>query len=58
MRPLKPRAELEENKMKKRWMKSIIETSKTEAPSLPFNRAQKMARTYAPLAIVKNLKTA
>ena len=29
--------------MKKRWMKSIIETSKKEAPALPYHRASRQA---------------
>ena len=42
--------------MKKRWMKSIIETSKKPAPALPF---QRQARRAAGLAgSVKAVKTA
>ena len=43
--------------MKKRWMKSIIETSKQPAPALPFHRSARRAPKAAPLMMAK-LKTA
>lgn len=33
--------------MKKRWMRSVIEASKTEATVLPFQRGRRIARRRA-----------
>ncbi|WP_280952575.1 hypothetical protein [Roseovarius aestuariivivens] len=42
--------------MKKRWMKSVIETSKSDMPALPFHRGVRYAARVAPVRAV--LKTA
>ena len=34
--------------MKKRWMKSLIETSKQDLPAMPFHRATRHATRVAP----------
>ena len=49
------RAEIEkDNDMKKRWMKSVLATSKKPTPALPFQRqARNVARSAAPLKAVK-----
>lgn len=39
--------------MKKRWMKSVIETSKQEAPALPFQRSAKRKTRPTILAMTK-----
>ncbi|QEW28311.1 hypothetical protein RIdsm_04141 [Roseovarius indicus] len=40
--------------MKKRWMKSVIETSKRATPALPFQRGvRNTTRTAPPLKSVK-----
>lgn len=39
--------------MKKRWMKSVIETSKQEAPALPFQRSAKRKPRPTILAMTK-----
>ena len=57
-RPLKRCVGHEEKEMKKRWMKSIVETSKAEAPVLPFNRAKRFARKPAPALLALKRKTA
>jgi hypothetical protein len=51
------RKEREERDMKKRWMKSVIETSKQPAPALPFQRSVRRAAKPAP-AVMARLKTA
>ena len=43
--------------MKKRWMKSVIETSRQPAPALPFQRSARKAFNPAPVAPTR-LKTA
>jgi hypothetical protein len=43
--------------MKKRWMKSVIETSKQTAPALPFQRSARRSPKTAPLMMAK-LRTA
>jgi hypothetical protein len=43
--------------MKKRWMKSIVETSKQATPALPFQRSARRSAKAAPLMMAK-LKTA
>lgn len=45
--------------MKKRWMNSVIKSSKTEGTVLPFQRAARLARLQAPkLTLAQKLKTA
>lgn len=43
--------------MKKRWMKSILETSTQPTPALPFQRGNRTRRAEAPVQMLK-LKTA
>jgi len=47
----------EDKTMKKRWMKSVIETSTQEAPALPFQRSEKRKPRPTNLAMAK-LKSA
>ncbi|WP_306151931.1 hypothetical protein [Roseovarius sp. MMSF_3281] len=47
----------EDETMKKRWMKSVIETSKQEAPALPFQRNAKQ-KARPGLQSMAKLKTA
>ena len=45
--------------MKKRWMNSVINSSKTQATALPFHRSVRRARKQTSEdALVKALKTA
>ncbi len=45
--------------MKKRWMNSVIKSSKTEAAALPFHRSVRFARKKAqPITLARKLKTA
>jgi hypothetical protein len=39
--------------MKKRWMKSVIETSKQDTPALPFQRGVKRKPRSAALSLAK-----
>ena len=39
--------------MKKRWMKSVIETSKQDTPALPFQRSMKHKPRPASLSLAK-----
>jgi hypothetical protein len=39
--------------MKKRWMKSVIETSKQETPALPFQRGVKRKPRGAALSAAR-----
>jgi len=54
---LQGQTKAEDKTMKKRWMKSVIETSKQEAPALPFQRSEKRKPRPTNLAMAK-LKSA
>jgi hypothetical protein len=54
---LQGQTKAEDKTMKKRWMKSVIETSKQEAPALPFQRSAKRKPRPTILAMAK-LKSA
>lgn len=43
--------------MKKRWMKSILETSTQPMPALPFQRGHRTRKAPAPVQMLK-IKTA
>lgn len=43
----------EDKAMKKRWMKSVIETSKQDTPALPFQRSMKHKPRPASLSLAK-----
>jgi len=50
-----PPSRQEERQMKKRWMKSVIETSRQTMPPLPYTRK---ARTAAPAPSPRELRSA
>ncbi len=53
------RSEQRKEEMKKRWMNSVIKSSKTEATALPFHRSVRLARKKAqPITLARELKTA
>ena len=45
--------------MKKRWLNTVIKSSKTQVTALPFHRSARPARRQEPaITLVKKLKTA